>query len=181
MYTSCVRVAKIVFISHATEDKEIAQRACSLLEQEGVACWIAPRDIEPTANYPAEIQRGINSSTMMLLFYSRHVSDSQWVLREVERAVNVRLPILPVLLDGSAMEGDFQFLLGVCQWLDATPKSPNFYDCIIQGCRRVLKRNEETSVVKPPVIEKPAVPTEDADLDELFTTKVRWGNLFKKR
>jgi len=35
-----------VFISYSTEDKAVADAVVSVLENEGIRCWYAPRDIE---------------------------------------------------------------------------------------------------------------------------------------
>ena len=34
-----------VFVSHASEDHALAEQVCALLEQRGLKCWIAPRDV----------------------------------------------------------------------------------------------------------------------------------------
>ena len=39
----------IAFISHAKTDAKTAQNIAAALESRGVACWIAPRDVEPGA------------------------------------------------------------------------------------------------------------------------------------
>ena len=39
------RVAHDVFISYAHEDKPMADALCATLEQNGLRCWIAPRDV----------------------------------------------------------------------------------------------------------------------------------------
>jgi len=50
-------MAHDVFISHSSVDKNAADAICHALEQSGVKCWIAPRDIQPGANYGGEIIR----------------------------------------------------------------------------------------------------------------------------
>ena len=37
----------LVFISHSSKDKEIAEKVCLFLEANSVPCWIAPRDVTP--------------------------------------------------------------------------------------------------------------------------------------
>ena len=34
-----------VFISYSSKDKTVADAACSVLENKGIRCWVAPRDI----------------------------------------------------------------------------------------------------------------------------------------
>ena len=40
-------MAHDVFISHSSKDKQTADAICHYLEQNGIRCWIAPRDILP--------------------------------------------------------------------------------------------------------------------------------------
>lgn len=41
----CLDMQHKVFISYASEDKPIADQVCQVLENDGIPCWIAPRDI----------------------------------------------------------------------------------------------------------------------------------------
>jgi hypothetical protein len=54
-------MAHDVFISHSSVNKKAADAICHALEQNGVKCWIAPRDIPPGANYGGEIIKGIKN------------------------------------------------------------------------------------------------------------------------
>lgn len=49
------------FISHASADREAANAIAASLEAKGLTCWIAPRDVRPGAEYPAE-SSGPNAS-----------------------------------------------------------------------------------------------------------------------
>ena len=51
-------MAHDVFISHSNQDKAVAHAMCSRLEQAGIRCWIAPRDVRPGRNWGSEIIRG---------------------------------------------------------------------------------------------------------------------------
>jgi hypothetical protein len=42
-------LAHDVYISYSREDKWAADAACATLEAAGIRCWIAPRDILPSA------------------------------------------------------------------------------------------------------------------------------------
>ena len=42
-----------IFLSHSSKDKTIADAACAVLEQRGLRCWIAPRDIRPSDDWGA--------------------------------------------------------------------------------------------------------------------------------
>ena len=59
-----------IFISHASQDKNIVDSACAVLEQHGLKCWVAPRDILPGVNWAEAILAAIGSSRVMLLVFS---------------------------------------------------------------------------------------------------------------
>ncbi len=50
-----------VFISHSRHDKAVADAACAALENAGIRCWIAPRNILPGGDWGASIVDAINS------------------------------------------------------------------------------------------------------------------------
>ena len=88
-----------VFISHSADDREIAQRVCSGLEDEGLRCWIAPRDIETGRDWPEAIVEAISRSRAFVLIFSSRADASSQVKREVERAAARKVPILPFRIE----------------------------------------------------------------------------------
>jgi len=59
-----------IFISYASQDREIAYSLCEYLEKNGLLCWIAPRNISPSQKYSEAIIRGIiQKQTLMRLKY----------------------------------------------------------------------------------------------------------------
>ena len=56
-----------VFISYSTKNSDIANKICYLLENNGLQCWIAPRNIASGKNYVDEIARGIKSTKIIVL------------------------------------------------------------------------------------------------------------------
>ncbi|HEU4562226.1 MAG TPA: TIR domain-containing protein [Longimicrobium sp.] len=109
-----------IFISHAEEDAARAHAVVRALEERGARCWIAPRDITPGVNWGGAISQAIATSRLMILFVSRHANASQHVLREVERAVSRRVPIVPLRLEHLELSPDLDFYLGAPHWLDAS-------------------------------------------------------------
>ena len=63
-------MAHDVFISHSTKDKAVSDAVCAALENAGIRCWIAPRDVLPGRSFPGEITRGIETSKAMVLVFS---------------------------------------------------------------------------------------------------------------
>jgi TIR domain-containing protein len=88
-----------VFVSYSHPDKAAADAACATLEQAGIRCWIAPRDIVPGTDWSESIINAIAGAKLMVLIFSQHANVSPQIKREVERAVNKGLPIIPVRIE----------------------------------------------------------------------------------
>ena len=106
-----------VFISYSSRDAELAETLCAGLEAEGVACWIAPRDVEVGA-YAASIVRAIRGARALLFVASEHSAASGHVGRELERAVDAGVPIVPVRIDGAEFSEELEYYLAGMHWLD---------------------------------------------------------------
>ena len=112
-------MAHQVFLSYATEDIDTARLLCRALEQEeGIRCWIAPRDVEAGTDYAAAILDAIKDSALVLLLFSSHANASPYVLREIERAVAYERPVVSLRLDGTPPSSSLEYYLNLWQWLD---------------------------------------------------------------
>ena len=110
-----------VFISHSSLDRAVADPLCAALEAQGIACWIAPRDIQAGAEWAEQIIDGIDRADVMLLVLSSHANASPQVRREVERAVHHQLTLLPVRVEDVQPSKGLGYFLGTQHWLDAHP------------------------------------------------------------
>lgn len=109
-----------VFISYSSQDKELADRVCTALENAGFSCWIAPRDIEEGADYPRAIMQAITAVKSMVVLLTTHAMESPHVLSEIGHAFSARKRMLPVKLVSSNLPPDFDYFLSTQQWLDAS-------------------------------------------------------------
>jgi len=108
-----------VFISHSSKDKTVADATCAWLEAHGIRCWIAPRDIQPGANWGSSIIKAIHGARVMVLLLSSHANASPQIKREVERAVNAGAIIIPMRIEDVLPQDDLEYFLGTPHWLDA--------------------------------------------------------------
>src|SRR5262245_14518327 len=108
-----------VFICHAAEDKLTADAACHVLEQSGLRCWIAPRDVAPGTVWAAALVEAIEESRVMLVIVSSGCNASPQVLREIERAVHKGLAILPFRIEDVQLSRSLEYLLSSQHWMDA--------------------------------------------------------------
>ncbi|MBV8279655.1 MAG: toll/interleukin-1 receptor domain-containing protein, partial [Verrucomicrobia bacterium] len=143
-----------VFISHSSKDSEIADAICQHLEAAGVPCWIAPRDIEPGADWTEGILRGIASSRVFVLVFSSHANDSDHVRREVGRAFSLHLPVLPFRTEEVEPRDSLGYFLESVHWLDATkPPLERHLSALTERVKAVLSGEQ-------PVSPREAAPTE---------------------
>lgn len=112
-------MAHDVFISYSSHDKAYADAVCAGLELAGLRCWIAPRDIGAGKTYAGEIVAAIKGSKAMVVIFSSHSNASQQVMREVERAVNAAVAIVPFRIEDVKPTADMEYFLSVPHWLDA--------------------------------------------------------------
>lgn len=112
-------LTKEIFLSHASPDKPMADSLCRLIEEEGVGCWIAPRDILPGDDYGESIIRAIEQTSVTVLLLSSHSNSSVHVVHEVERATSKRKRVVPVRLEDVLPDKSLELHLSTAQWLDS--------------------------------------------------------------
>lgn len=107
------------FISHAKADAKKAQEIAASLEERGLKCWIAPRDVTAGRAYGDEIIRGIESAKAFVLVLSKASNGSSFVAREVERAVSKQKPIFVVRTANVEPAPALELFISGTQWIDA--------------------------------------------------------------
>src|SRR6202047_2355440 len=110
----------MVFISHSSKDRETADAICAHLESAGINCWIAPRDIEPGANWTKGIMQGLDACQVLILVFSEHANDSDHVQREVAKAFSSGLAVIPFRIKDVLPNQSLSYFLDTVQWLDAS-------------------------------------------------------------
>ncbi|HSY46805.1 MAG TPA: TIR domain-containing protein [Steroidobacteraceae bacterium] len=106
------------FVSYAAADRPAADALTAYLEQRGIRCWIAPRDVPAGALYADAIVRAINEAPVLLLLLSRNSIGSSHVGKELERASSKRKQIVAVRLDDAPLTPAFEYFLSESQWVD---------------------------------------------------------------
>ncbi|SRR6266851_3169413 len=121
-------MARDVFISYSQPDRDCAVELVARLESEGINCWMAPRDIAPSADWAAEIMDAISSVRVMILVFSASSNLSPQVRREVERAVHKQLSVLPFRIENVLPSKSLEFFLSAQHWMDAfpPPREPHY-------------------------------------------------------
>jgi hypothetical protein len=138
------------FISHASQDREVAERICSFLEERGIHCWIAPRDVRPGRKYGEEIVDGIQSADAVVLVLTENANSSTFVEREIERAVSYGKPTLPVRVREVQPSRSLELFISNAHWIDAwKPPMEQYLDRLADSIRSLSPETGAAAERKP--------------------------------
>jgi hypothetical protein len=152
-------MAHDVFVSHSVKDKGVAEAIVSRLEADSVTCWIAPRDIVPGADWGESIIDAIEASRIMILIFSRNADASPQIKREVERAVNKSVYIIPFRVDEIPPSKSLEYFISTSQWMDAfSPPLERHLDKLAKTVKAVLKSPSSPGADVPAQPDKPSIP-----------------------
>jgi hypothetical protein len=143
-----------VFISYSAKDKAIADAVCAKLENNKIRCWIAPRDILPGIEYGQALVEAIKKSRVVVLVLSSSSNVSTQVMREVERAVSIEIPIIPLRIENIQPSESLQYYISSVHWLEAiTPPIEQHLDKLTVTVARILGGNVsfEEEAGEPPL------------------------------
>jgi TolB-like protein len=107
-----------VFVSYASQDAAVANSIVESLEQHGLKCWVAPRDVKPGAQYADAIVRAINEARAVVLVMSGSGVASPHVGKEIERGSSKRKPIIAFRIDAAPLNHALEYFLSESQWID---------------------------------------------------------------
>jgi TPR repeat protein len=112
-------MAHDVFISYSSKDKTTGDAVCAKLESEGIRCWIAPRDVTPSMEWSECIIDAIQECRIMVLVFTTSSNESPQIHREIERAVNHGVAVLPFRTEDILPDKALEYFIGDVHWLDA--------------------------------------------------------------
>ena len=112
-------MAHDVFISYSSKDKTTGDAVCATLESEGIRCWIAPRDVTPSMEWSECIIDAIQECRIMVLVFTTSSNESPQIHREIERAVNHGVAVLPFRTEDILPDKALEYFIGDVHCLDA--------------------------------------------------------------
>jgi adenylate cyclase len=134
--------AQKIFISHSHGDRQLVEeKIVQPLKHLGVKTWYALTDVRQGSVWTAEIRKGLEECTSMVVVVSKNSSGSKWVRIEVDLAFSMdRMldKIVPLLLDETAPETVNSYLLAR-QGIDVRA-TPNVAEEILRFIRGAIKR-----------------------------------------
>lgn len=90
---------KEVFVSHASRDRAAVDALCAELDARDVAFWISSSDIELGANWERAIDDALAEATHVVAATTSNALASEYVRAEVQKALEKKKIVIPVLLE----------------------------------------------------------------------------------
>jgi hypothetical protein len=140
-----------VFISHSSKDRKIARKICSALENRGVTCWLADRDVGPGENFQEAIVRAIRAAKVMVLVFTENANHSTEIKKELALASRHGLIVIPARAENAVPSEAFDYEFATRQWI-------NLFENWKEEMERLVARVSRDSLATavPPL---PASPT----------------------
>ena len=144
-----------VFISHAHQDKSIAEAICTKLESAHLRCWIATRDISAHEDWTEDTRKGIGSSRVVVLVLSENANAAVHIERELAHAFYMRRMIIPFRLAETLPRRELLFYLGDGPWLSASnPPTEEHLEALTARIKGLIPDSAAAGNATPPQSEE---------------------------
>ena len=158
---------KDVFISYKAEEFDEANWVKTVLESNGISCWMAPSCIPGGSSYAVEIPHAIKNAKILVLILSEKAQASPWVSREIDLALNEGKVVLPFMLENCPLKDDFNFYLTNVQRYAAYENKVSAMEKMIREIKAIVGANandvkpEQTNTVEETVVKEKVLPKEE--------------------
>ena len=142
-----------VFLSYEHNMKSVVDRICSVLENDNIRCWYAPRDV--IGDYATSIVNAIDEASIFVVVLNNAASKSVHVLNEVEMAYKRivdkedALTILPFKLDKDDLSRAMEYYIKRLHWIDASAQGID--KAILELKNKIVTILRPDSIPKAPV------------------------------
>lgn len=89
------------FISYSRKDQEKAFEILETLQSWGLKVWIDKNGIYSSTNFKSMIEDAIENTKAVIFLSSENSNQSEYVRKEIGYAVNLKKPVIPIMLDQS--------------------------------------------------------------------------------
>ena len=176
------------FISHSSQDGEVALRLAGELEREGFVVWLDKREVLVGHNIVQEVDLGISQSRFLIVLLSRLSTESEWVRKEWTAAYVTEIEskdvvVLPVLVEPCSIPAS----LKTKRYADLTNWDSGIRDILdaMKGHSSVKTRRSRKPVqIRRGIVSDPvhfAVTAPGKPLSELFIGGVLFTSLPKAK
>jgi len=141
-----------IFISYSTKDQKVVEGLSAYLEQNGIRCFVAYRDIPKGIVWAQAITEAIENCKLMVVVFSENFNCSKHVDREIEMCIEEGKTILTFKIENTEFRGVKKYFLKNLNWIDAFPNPEENFgklrDNIIKLVPDIKEKKEENTEMK---------------------------------
>lgn len=138
---------KDVFISFHTPDQQVAETIMQYLENNGLSCFFAPRNMPGGTVFCEELVKELESCKVLLLVFSDATHASRYVPLELQIAFDGEPNCLPVFIEQCEPRGSFKLLLSSLHRINAFDgEIKEFLPAILDATKQLLPKEEEVLI-----------------------------------
>ena len=138
-----------LFVSHVSENRAEAMEIVAALERRNIRCWIAPRDVQPGRPFDDEISAAIDGCRAMLLVFSDHCNDSEYIRREVTVAGESQKLVIPFRIENAHPKHGLRVRLADLHWIDGFVAREQAVDAVAQALGLSTTTTNQPADVQP--------------------------------
>lgn len=131
-------MTKDIFISYSSKDQPIVEKLTQFLENNGLSCFVAYRDIPKGVVWAAIITEAIECCKMMIVVFSDNYNFSNHVDREIEICCDEKKPIITYKITNSTFIGAKKYFLSNINWIDASDNIESTYPTLLQAVSEII-------------------------------------------
>ncbi|HTU66702.1 MAG TPA: toll/interleukin-1 receptor domain-containing protein, partial [Steroidobacteraceae bacterium] len=92
-------VVPSVFISYSHADADVAQRLRQRLSAHGVDAWLDTRNLRVGSTLDSSLRQHIEAAHVVVAIASQKSADSKWCGLEIECAIGLEKPVIPLFVE----------------------------------------------------------------------------------
>lgn len=125
--------------NHSNKDRQVADRIYSALSGKNIRCWLAHKDIPGGERWINKMLDAIEEAQLVLLVFSANANKSQWVMREINHALDKQKTIIPFAIEDVPPQETLRMLKSNFQWVAAyNPPLERHIDKLVEDVQKQL-------------------------------------------
>lgn len=129
-----------VFVSYSSKDQKVVEGLSAYLEQNGVRCFVAYRDIPKGRVWAEVITEAIEDCQLMVVVFSESFNHSDQVNREIELCSEEKKAILTFRISDAVFTGAKKYYLKNINWIDAFPDPKASFGALLNSIKKLIDK-----------------------------------------
>ena len=139
------------FVCYSRQDSNIVRHIASMLEANGLKCFTDYNSIFVGVDFVKEIQKYLIECNVTLFFISensvkQYVTAPSWLNKEINYAVSIGKPIIPIRLDNAMLPPQLQGLIGNLNYIEWYKNGEACIPIIIRSVNYYLNKEIDKNI-----------------------------------